>query len=141
MTAARELAASGINLGIVNARFVKPMDTLFLDQVMRKASAIVTMEEGALRGGFGQAVAEYLLNKSYDGKFRALGIPDKFVTHGGREQLFADIGLNADGLVSAVKELAEQAGATITIRRNGELVEATVHHGPFYDPQGERLRM
>jgi len=74
-------------VSVVNARFVKPFDTSVLTQIAHDARAIVTIEEAQLRGGFGQAVAEYLLSSEYTGKFKALGIPDSFVTHGDRSEL------------------------------------------------------
>ena len=103
------LKANGIGLAVINARFVKPMDALFLEQIRRKASIIVTAEEGALRGGFGQAVADYLLGQRYDGFFKSLGIPDKFITHGSRNELLEEIGLNAAGLARAVETLVNEA--------------------------------
>jgi 1-deoxy-D-xylulose-5-phosphate synthase len=107
--AALKLAEQGIDVSVVNARFVKPFDLAALEKIRSEARAIVTIEEGQLRGGFGQAVAEYLLSGSYEGKFKALGLEDEFVTHGSRAQLLHDVGLDVDGVVKALTDVATQA--------------------------------
>ena len=119
------LAKKHVNVAVVNARFVKPLDTNFLDGIKDQARYVLTVEEGQLRGGFGQAVAEYLLSSEYKGKFKALGIPDKFVTHGSRGLLLRDVGLDAEGICGAVHSLVSgghKNGSLLTklgLRRNG----------------------
>jgi 1-deoxy-D-xylulose-5-phosphate synthase len=103
-----DLKTKGINLAVVNARFVKPLDESMLALLFRNTRVIVTAEEGALRGGFGQAIGEYLLSHQYGGRFRALGLPDRFVTHGSRAELLREIGLDATGIAEAVDTLAGQ---------------------------------
>ncbi|PWB72403.1 1-deoxy-D-xylulose-5-phosphate synthase, partial [candidate division GN15 bacterium] len=102
LDAAERLAQKGIDVSVVNARFVKPFDNMKLEQIRRDARVIVTVEEGAQRGGFGQAIAEYLLSSGYNGKFKPLAIPDSFVTHGSRAQLLKDVGLDADGIFRSI---------------------------------------
>ncbi|MCP4685191.1 MAG: 1-deoxy-D-xylulose-5-phosphate synthase [bacterium] len=123
----------GIHAAIVNARFVKPLDLKVLEEVRKNARVIVTAEDGALRGGFGQAVAEYLLARGYKGKFLAKAIPDRFVTHGGRNDLLKEINLDAASIAEAIVELVgdrEDAGSEeveapqgffkkLSLRRNG----------------------
>jgi 1-deoxy-D-xylulose-5-phosphate synthase len=104
LAAAQLLAARGIQASVVNARFVKPFDLDMLAAVRNSARLIVTVEEAAIRGGFGQAIAEYLLADGYDGRFRAFGIKDNFVTHGSRAQLLKDVGLDAEGLATGIEE-------------------------------------
>ena len=104
LTAAAALTEKGIDVGVVNARFVKPLDRTMLGKIKNEARAVFTIEENSLRGGFGQAVAEYLLSEGFNGKFRALGLPDRFVTHGSREELLREVGLDMDGIVEAVTE-------------------------------------
>jgi 1-deoxy-D-xylulose-5-phosphate synthase len=98
------LRERGVTAAIVNARFVKPMDSAMLELIRKQARLIVTVEEGALRGGFGQAVAEYLLSRQYRGVFKAMGLPDQFVTHGSREQLLNELGLNAESIAKAIAD-------------------------------------
>jgi len=105
LKAAEQLRRQGIDPWIINARFVKPMDMSMLRRVADSSRAIVTAEEGCLSGGFGQAVGAWLMNEGYRGKFDALAIPDRFVTHGARAQLLKDIGLDAEGMAESVAHL------------------------------------
>lgn len=127
------LAAQGIEIAIVNARFVKPMDLNVLEQVRREARLVITAEDGARRGGFGQAVAEHLLAEGFAGKFQAMAIPDRFVTHGARAELLKEIKLDAESMAETVAALSDgQPGRTarkdddhagffkkLSLRRNG----------------------
>jgi len=122
--AAAMLAERGITLSIVNARFVKPWDTRMLHRIKEKAHFIFTAEENALRGGFGQAVSDYLLANGYTGKFRTFGIPDRFVTHGNRDQLLKEIGLDASSIATAIEEMVATSFKPnlfqkLILRRNG----------------------
>ncbi|MEA1981612.1 MAG: 1-deoxy-D-xylulose-5-phosphate synthase [candidate division Zixibacteria bacterium] len=101
------LKEKGINISVVNARFVKPFDEQFLNKVMKKSKAVVTIEENALIGGFGQAVAAYLLTNKYQGSFTALGIPDRYITHGTRAELLREIELDEKGVSNAIIALSE----------------------------------
>ena len=107
--AAEILSSKGITLSIVNARFVKPLDLEMLSKVMDRASFVLTAEENALRGGFGQAVADYLLASGYTGRFKALGIPDRFITHGSRDLLLKEIGLDPSGIAVSIEELVSSS--------------------------------
>lgn len=110
--AAMILSRQGINVSVVNARFVKPLDHVLLDQILPDARVIVTVEEGALRGGFGQAAAEHLLSQRYAGRFRAFGLPDRFVTHGSRTQLLKELGLDGESLAREIGALAAETVIT-----------------------------
>ena len=101
---AREIMArAGVSAGIVNARFVKPVDGDVLAEVSRAARLLVTIEESALAGGFGAGVVEALgdAGLSRDGVV-AIGLPDAFVTHGTRAELLAEVGLDAAGVAARV---------------------------------------
>jgi len=97
-----------IDLRVVNARFVKPLDEDFLDDMIEHAQVILTAEEGQLRGGFGQAVAHYLISSGYHGKFKALGIPDKFVIHGSRSLLLKEVGLDPESISQSILKLVDE---------------------------------
>jgi 1-deoxy-D-xylulose-5-phosphate synthase len=132
LQAAEVLRTRNINITVVNARFVKPLDQAMLERILHEARIVLTAEEGSVRGGFGQAVAEYLLSKQYPGRFRALGTPDRFVTHGTRSELLREISLDAESIAKAVEELKLQAEKSDTggsgeslaksfvLRRNGK---------------------
>ncbi len=117
LEAVRTLRERGVTAAVVNARFVKPLDEALLDRIRSRAKVIVTVEEGTLRGGFGQAVAEYLLSRKYPGTFKAMGLPDSFVTHGSREQLLDEIGLNAAGIVDAIADTTAQETSGDPVKR------------------------
>ena len=90
-----ELAESGIQATVVNARFVKPLDTEMLDHLAEKHNMIVTMEENVIRGGFGEAVSDYYMTKGSAVYVKHVGIPDEFVEHGNVAQLKASLGMDA----------------------------------------------
>ena len=115
------LRSRGITAVVVNARFVKPLDEIMLGQIRHDARIVVTAEEGSMRGGFGQAVAEFLLSNQYDGKFRAFGLPDRFVTHGSRPQLLKEIGLDAESMARVVEEMLESPDKPVRPATNGGL--------------------
>jgi len=100
------LSEEQIDVGVVNVRFVKPLDTETLLAPLRRGQFLVTMEEGVLSGGFGGAVLESANEAGLDtrGIYR-LGIPDRYVEHGERAELLDDLGLNADNLVKVCRRL------------------------------------
>lgn len=101
---AENLSNDKQKVAVVNARFVKPFDYPMLDSIMERAEYIVTVEENVLRGGFGQAIGAYLLENGFEGKFKAVAIPDRFVTHGSRDKLLAEINLDIDGITDQVAD-------------------------------------
>ncbi|MEE8451642.1 MAG: transketolase C-terminal domain-containing protein, partial [Thermoguttaceae bacterium] len=106
--AADHLAAEGLQVGIINARFVKPLDTETILQAVDQSPFVLTVEEGALMGGFGSAVLEAACDGGLDTrKIRRLGIPDQFVEHGTRDELLGDLGLDSQGIAAACREAAE----------------------------------
>ncbi|HMK36097.1 MAG TPA: 1-deoxy-D-xylulose-5-phosphate synthase [Desulfomonilaceae bacterium] len=107
-TASRLLAAEGISAGVLDARFIKPLDR---DLIIDRASAagkVIVVEEGALAGGFGSAVLELFSEEGiYNIKVDRMGIPDYFVEHGTRSELLADLGLNAAGIADRARSMLE----------------------------------
>lgn len=103
--AANKLRAEGIHMGVINARFVKPLDKETMFRAIETLPLVVTVEEGTLEGGFGSAVLEAANGAGLDTRnVVRRGIPDKFVEHGERGELLADIGLSVDALVALVRE-------------------------------------
>ena len=114
MAAAETLAASGLAVSVVDARFAKPLDEELIVAEGRRAGRLLTVEEGCLPGGFGSGVLELLERRGLvaDGMVvRRLGLPDQFVTHGDAPKQRAELGIDAEGIARACRELA-QAGAT-----------------------------
>ncbi|MFQ6614230.1 MAG: 1-deoxy-D-xylulose-5-phosphate synthase, partial [Fidelibacterota bacterium] len=102
---AREAETLGWSGEVVNCRFVKPMDVAYLKRAARRFSAILTVEEGTLSGGFGEGVAAWLFDHQYQGRIARAGIPDRFIEHGPREQLLRDIGLDKEHLLERITAL------------------------------------
>lgn len=92
------LQEKGVSAGVVNMRFAKPLDTEMLVQDARDTHCIVTMEEGAVIGGVGEAVVQALNNHGLLDKTLVLnfGIPDEFISQGDRKLLLRDIGLTPE---------------------------------------------
>lgn len=108
--AADLLQEQGISAGVVNARFVKPLDEEALEEASHQVKLIVTLEENALIGGFGEGVLEALNRHGALRHCRVLnlGIPDKFVLHGKRELLLGDLKLDPEGVAETVKKELDQ---------------------------------
>ncbi|MEG5047521.1 1-deoxy-D-xylulose-5-phosphate synthase [Microcoleus sp. B4-C1] len=93
MQTAEMLSEHGIEATVINARFVKPLDTELILPLAQRIGKVVTMEEGCLMGGFGSAVAESLLDNNVLVPLMRLGVPDTLVDHATPEQSFASLGL------------------------------------------------
>jgi len=110
--AASRLGAEGLDVGVVNARFLKPLDTEVILQAIEECHFVLTVEEAALAGGFGSAVLEAAADAGVDTRHvRRLGIPDRFVEHGERDELLADLGLDVAGMVAQCRELSTRVSA------------------------------
>jgi 1-deoxy-D-xylulose-5-phosphate synthase len=107
--AARNLEKDGVQTTVVNARFVKPLDSELILALAQSKRLIVTVEEAYLAGGFGSAVMELLEeNDMLDSvKVVRMGVPDRIVTHGDPKLLLAKYGLDADGIYNKIKETIE----------------------------------
>lgn len=111
-SAAGLLADKGIAAGVVNARFVKPLDGQIIRQAARDAGIIVTVEDNVLAGGFGSAVLEYISAQKLNWvKILRLGLPDKYIEHGSRGYLLTQYGLDDRGIAAAAETFVRQFGA------------------------------
>jgi 1-deoxy-D-xylulose-5-phosphate synthase len=105
LEAADILSKTQVNVGVVNVRFIKPLDTDTLLQPIRQGQFLVTLEEGMLSGGFGSAVLEAANEERLDTRrVYRLGIPDRYVEHGERSELLYDLGLNTENLVTICRK-------------------------------------
>ena len=102
LKAAELLKEQGLDCGVINMRFVKPLDTQILDEALKISPRLVTVEDNSLIGGFGSAIAEYLADKQSSSKLLRLGIEDHFVEHGKSSQLYEQLGLNADQIAKHI---------------------------------------
>jgi 1-deoxy-D-xylulose-5-phosphate synthase len=110
--AAGRLEREGVDAGVVNARFAKPLDSELILDAADRTGRILTVEENVLAGGFGAAVLE-LLTAEGRGSVRVdcVALPDTFVQHGSRARLLAECGLTAETIASRAKSLLEGASA------------------------------
>ncbi|MFN0280270.1 MAG: 1-deoxy-D-xylulose-5-phosphate synthase [Pyrinomonadaceae bacterium] len=110
--AGKNLVKDGIQTTIINARFVKPLDSELIIALARSMRLIVTVEDAYLAGGFGSAVLELLEENGLSDKIKVvrMGVPDRIVTHGDPKLLLAKYGLDADGIYSKVVETLDIMG-------------------------------
>ena len=102
--AAEALRDEGFDVGVVNARFAKPIDREMIRRALTETRVVVTVEEGMLMGGFGSAMLETAnemgLNASH---VQRIGIPDEFVQHASRNELHCDLKLDAAGIAQTMR--------------------------------------
>jgi 1-deoxy-D-xylulose-5-phosphate synthase len=109
VAAATRLSQEGLEVGVINARFVKPIDIKTIGRAIRESRFLLTIEENTLPGGFGSAVLEAANAAGLrTDHIRTLGLPDRFVEHGDREELLADFGLDADGITATVRSMIDR---------------------------------
>jgi len=102
MATAEILAAQGVQATVVNARFLRPLDTALLHPLAQRIGRVVTMEEGSLEGGFGAAVIESLQEAELHLPVMRLGIPDVLVDHATPQQSFETLGLMPDQMAERI---------------------------------------
>jgi 1-deoxy-D-xylulose-5-phosphate synthase len=111
LKAADELREEGYDLAVINARFVKPLDTDTILRAIAQCGFVLTVEEGSLMTGFGSAVLEAAADAGLGaGNVHRLGIPDRFIEHGERGELLADLHLDVAGIVNACRDGLSRAG-------------------------------
>ncbi|HMO14086.1 MAG TPA: 1-deoxy-D-xylulose-5-phosphate synthase [Pirellulaceae bacterium] len=108
LAASAQLKEDGIDVGVINARFVKPLDKKTLSEAIRTSSFIVTVEEAMLMGGFGSALLEMANEMQLrTDHIKRLGIDDRFVEHGDRHELLATLGIDQAGIVETVRQMVK----------------------------------
>jgi 1-deoxy-D-xylulose-5-phosphate synthase len=114
LRAVDKLREEGLSVGLINARFVKPLDEETLLKRIQASPWVVSVEENALQAGFGSAILEAVHNANvHTGPIRRLGIPDHFIEHGDRAELLSSLSLDVNGIVTICRELSEQAAADV----------------------------
>jgi len=99
------LKRRGLNPTLVNARFIKPLDCVLLNQLVRRLRTIITVEENACHGGFGSSVFQYFCKQNAKVKVHCIGLPDNFVEHGARSMLLKTVHLDAEGLAKSIASI------------------------------------
>jgi len=132
LEAAKLLENEGLAVGVIDARFCKPLDGEMLERVFTAAAAagapLLTVEDHSIVNGFGTAVVEHAAEKRYDTRHvTRLGLPDRFIRHAKRGEQLKEIGLDAAGIARAVRAAIEEIGhepqtpaviGTVPVRRN-----------------------
>jgi 1-deoxy-D-xylulose-5-phosphate synthase len=98
----------GGRIGVINCRFIKPLDEKLIVELASRKSKLLTIEENVLQGGFGSAVLELLEENGIRCDIRRMGVPDIFVEHGSQKELRRLVGLDADGIEKKIKEMLGQ---------------------------------
>ena len=115
LEAAQMLAEKGMDVKVVNARFIKPLDEAMLHDLMQQGNPILTLEESMLQGGFGSAVLEFAMQNKYRSvAIDSIGIPDQFVEHGNVDQLLKEINVTAEETARRVELLVNEKVGTIS---------------------------
>jgi len=99
-----KVAADELNATVIDMRFIKPLDTDAISELLGSHDVIVTLEDNAIAGGAGSAVNEYLAAIKADVTTLNLGIPDEFIKHGTQDEMHAEMGLDANGILTSIKK-------------------------------------
>ena len=99
-----EQLGSEASVAMYDMRFLKPIDEDILEEVGKKFKRIITVENGAIRGGLGSAVLEWMNDHGYTPKVKRLGLPDNFVEHGTVKELQHIVGIDEEGIKKAILE-------------------------------------
>lgn len=105
--AAERAAAEGISVAHYDLRYAKPLDEELLDEVGSRFDRVITVEDGAVRGGVGEAVQAFFQRRGHTVRVRTLGIPDRFVEHGTPAELYRLCGFDAEGVLETIKALVK----------------------------------
>ncbi|PCH68877.1 MAG: 1-deoxy-D-xylulose-5-phosphate synthase [Bacteroidales bacterium] len=105
MDAIEELEKDGYSVAHYDMRYLKPIDTNLLHEVLGKHNQIITLEDGCIIGGLGSAVIEFVNDNNYSAKVKRLGVPDKWVEQGTQQELYRECGYDKLGIIETVIEI------------------------------------
>jgi 1-deoxy-D-xylulose-5-phosphate synthase len=127
LKAAEELAGDGIECSVVNARFAKPLDSALILELAKKARRLITVEENALTGGFGNAVLHLLAQSNLSQiKVECLGLPGQFIEHGHPDLFRAKFDLDSAGIRRRIKKAFPELAVKRTLLQFKEINPPTV---------------
>ena len=93
-------------IGIYDMRFAKPIDTTLLKKIFSTYHHLITLEDGCIEGGFGQAIQALAQQENFKGKVEVLGIPDQFIDHGDTKELYQEAGINEEHILQKINYLS-----------------------------------
>ena len=112
LEAADALAADGLDVSVVNCRFLKPVDRAMLAALVRDHRLLVTVEDGVVLNGFGAALAALLQTTAPEVRVVPLGVPDRTYEHAPRARQLEDVGLTGQGIAARIRTLAAEESLT-----------------------------
>lgn len=118
LAAADILAEKGINLTVVNSRFIKPLDENMIKSFSNKFNLIFTAEENTVIGGFGAGVIEFIQENELDSRIVRIGLPDDYVDHGTQAELHKILKIDAEGLAERISKKLYKTGTGAGVNVN-----------------------
>lgn len=106
---ARQNHEGGFSIAHFDLRFLKPLDHELLKEIFKTFDQIITIEDGAVKGGFGDAILEYAQTCNYKGKIHKLGIPDQFIEHGDTNELHELAGISTEKIKEKILFILNQS--------------------------------
>lgn len=110
--AAEQMVAEGVSVLHADLRFAKPLDEKLLHRIGREFSQVVTVEDGVIEGGVGEAVLAFFNTHGYSCRVTSLGIQDRFIPHGTVDQLKAMCGYDRQGILQTLRKVHSMAHET-----------------------------
>jgi 1-deoxy-D-xylulose-5-phosphate synthase len=102
IVAVEEAHKKEVQPALFDMRFVKPLDETLLHHIFANFKTLITVEDGAIQGGFGSAIAEFMVDHQYSAKLIRLGIPDQIIEHGEQKELYAQCGIDSNSILSQI---------------------------------------
>jgi len=102
--ASKILEKEGIDAGIFNMRFLKPIDNELLHHIFKNYQKIITIEDGVITGGLGSAVMEFAVDNNYHNTIVRMGVPDRFIEQGSIEELQKECGFDVDSIIETARK-------------------------------------
>ena len=102
-------AAEALDATLIDMRFVKPLDTAAVDQAVAEHDVLITLEDGAIKGGAGTEVAEYLFRSQQFTKLLQCGLPDAFIMQGTQAEMYAELEIDGAGIVKQLERFLAEA--------------------------------
>jgi len=106
--ATENLKKENISVCHYDMRFVKPLDNKILHKVFKKFQSIITIEDGAIIGGFGSAVIEFMAEHQYSSQVKRMVVPDRFIEQGTPGELYHECGFDSEGIFNTIKKLLKR---------------------------------
>ncbi|MFT5163382.1 MAG: 1-deoxy-D-xylulose-5-phosphate synthase [Alteromonadaceae bacterium] len=97
------IAGEELDATVVNMRFIKPLDTALLDELVASHDVLVSVEDNAIQGGAGSAVIEYLMAQKTLKPVLTIGLPDHFIKHGTQDEIYQELGLDSEGIILQIE--------------------------------------